>query len=392
MTRRRRRCSRRQLLAAGLSAGTLSIAGCGGGDAEPTGTATALAPPELTRDWMRRAENDFSRLSYHDGSLYVATGHVYGDDGEPPKEASAFALAPDGEVRWQTALADGLSDPLVRDGTLYVTDTAGHVNALSTAEGEVDWRHDYTDLFEGVGEDGEFGTAVEAPVLLDGQVLVRLSMHDEDPRLLALDAETGEHRWGLTGYGWSTRASADGALLRSGRGILEAWEPDGGRRWAVRFDGNVTTVQVERGVVYATSADDTLRAIDAATGEERWQVEARNDLRQPPLIEDDAIYVAGRDYFLRRIGHDGTERWRTELDGRGVGPARVGDTLVVGVGRRGLGGYDPADGTERWQVDRAPKRPDSGASVGGVWQLVAGDGGVYARYGSWWVQRLEVDG
>ena len=392
MSRRRRRCSRRQLLAAGLSAGTLTIAGCGGGDAEPTDTATGLEPPELTRDWMRRAENDFSRLSYHDGSLYVATGHVYGDDGEPPKEASAFALDPDGEARWQTALADGLSDPLVDDGTVYVTDTAGHVNALSTADGEVDWRHDYTALFEGVGEDGEFGTAVEAPVLLDDVVLVRLSTHDEPPRLLAIDANTGERRWVESDWEWLLHGSAAGALLQSGRGVLEAWAPDGGRRWAVRFDGDVTSVQIERGVVYATSADDTLRAIDAATGEVRWRIEARNDLRQPPLIEDDAIYVAGRDYFLRRIDHDGRERWRTELDGHAVGPARVGDTIVAGVGRRGLGGYDPTDGAERWQVDRAPKRPDSGASVGGIWQLVAGDSGVYARYGSWWIQHLEVEG
>lgn len=392
MTRRRRRYSRRGLLATGLGAGTITIAGCGGGNPEPTGTPTTLEPAEVGRDWLRRAGNDFSRVVYRDGRLYVATGHVYGDDGEPPKEASVLALDPDGEVRWDRALADGLSHPLVDDGSLYVTDTAGHVTALSTADGGIGWRHDYTDLFEGVGEAGEFGTAVEAPVRLDGSVLVRLSMHDEPSRLLALDANTGERRWVETDWEWLSHGSADGALLRSGRGVLEAWEPDGGRRWAVRFDGDVTSVQVERGVVYATSADDTLRAIDAATGEERWRFAARNDLRQPPLIEDDAVYVAGRDYFLRRLDRDGRERWRTELDSHGVGPARVGDTLVAGVGRRGLGGYDPADGAERWQVDRAPKRPDSGASVGGMWQLVAGDGGVYARYGSRWIQRLEVAG
>jgi ABC-type dipeptide/oligopeptide/nickel transport system permease subunit len=97
---------------------------------DPYGTlrGNPTAPPEPTLQWEFAAPGLAAPAVGSDGLIYVAgTGALY-------------ALAPDGAVRWEAALAaDPVGAPaLAPDGSIYVTDRSGGLYAFS-ADGTERW-------------------------------------------------------------------------------------------------------------------------------------------------------------------------------------------------------------------------------------------------------------
>jgi outer membrane protein assembly factor BamB len=171
---------------------------------------------------------------------------------------------------------------------------------------------------------------------------------EQPERLVALNAETGEEQWtypiGVAQR--STLAIANGTVYAiGGDQTLHAIDAVTGRdRWTFELTGNpsanpgfsweLESPAVAEGTVYAPAIGGVLYAIDAETGVERWRVDTDSDNLATPAVDDGVVYLnsvvlneskgpIGRAYALDTS--TGVERWRAD-----TGALQTADAPVVG--------------------------------------------------------------
>jgi outer membrane protein assembly factor BamB len=123
-------------------------------------------------------------------------------------------------------------------------------------------------------------------------------------------------------------------------------------------------------VVYATTADGVILAVDAGTGEEQWRRATGSEFDARPVVAGDRIYAGGRDAVLYayELGGD-HRRWRV-FTGAAIhsSPAAVGDIVTVASTDGRLYGVD--------QTGRIVWKTTIGQVTGGL--AAAGDAACFA--------------
>jgi len=148
----------------------------------------------------------------------------------------------------------------------------------------------------------------------------------------------------------------------------------GSEHWM--FEGtNIKTATVAGDLVYVTDrepSDSTeletsvVRAIDTASGQERWHVAVSNGW---PVVEDGVLVTGTGDGFL--LGLDaatGAERWRFQVSTEGgASNAALADGIAyVGAGAEGFFAVDAASGTLRWHGDIGDDRTGTAVVAEGI--------------------------
>ncbi|WP_254762331.1 PQQ-binding-like beta-propeller repeat protein [Natrinema marinum] len=248
-----------------------------------------------------------------------------------------------GRRRWTvetTAATD--ATPVVTRERLYLGTADGTVRALDPATGDEEWR---TDLPAGLES---------ALTLSEGRLYA-----GHEAGLTALEAETGERLWThetespVVGrpavadgreYDRSraTRSPLSESVAAADADLLEDDRQEPDQRW---ID--------ER--AFAGTADGTVFALEAETGEEVWTAPAAGAVATGPTVADDRVYVAddagtllaldaatGQSWFTYEIGDAFTTSptvlaaAETTFVGAADGYVHVTDTTV---GRRKLRGW-----------------------------------------------------
>ena len=272
-----------------------------------------------------------------DGSVYVSTEGL-----------SAFD-ARTGEREWRVPDIDSAVAPIVTEDTVYF---AGRdLVAVNPRDGTVRWR----------AERDSDTRASRSPALADG----RLFVPSVGRRTLrGYDAATGEQRW-IRSLGGdsspSAPAVADGRVyVTDAAKRLVSLDTDGRDLRVLAGgpgDGGVfTSPAVRGGTVYVGGLEGHVRALDAATGEERWTTRlSENAFRGPPVVAEDLLYVVENGVVYGLSTETGEEVWTADGSGLGL-PVRAGDALYVGgtdyVGDEPSGlvrSYDAATGELRWE-------------------------------------------
>jgi outer membrane protein assembly factor BamB len=161
----------------------------------------------------------------------------------------------------------------------------------------------------------------------------------------------------------------------------------------VDFDDAFYTVADRDRVYFGSSVDNTVHALDAATGIEAWDFVTSGPIRLAPSLADGRVYVSsddGKVYCLKQ--QDGTEAWSHDAapdprrvlgNGRvtSLWPVRTGVVVEGGRAFFGAGVFpyhrvfvtavDAADGKPIWKQDDV--RVFGGFSPQG-YMLTAGDG------------------
>jgi outer membrane protein assembly factor BamB len=271
--------------------------------------------------------------SYADGSLYVGARE---QDGERRPLLLAIEAAT-GQERWRVPLTaaerhDEWLIPLAAGGVVYAAATDGHAYALDAATGEQRWR-------VAVGN-----ASFPQPALADGLLVL---LHEEG--MLALDAATGQERW---------RGGPAGSMSHA---------LDGGQVYAV--GGGATAFE-----------GGTLHALDAATGVERWSFAGASGIALGELaVAGDTVYVAGLLEFSALDAETGEIRWQVEGVIGYRSPAVVGDVLYVPYGSD-FYAHDAATGAETWAARDWGEPIDGAAAISGP-TVVGGRIFLYADYG-----------
>ena len=172
------------------------------------------------------------------------------------------AIARDGKIKWSVML-DGDVDcaPTIEDdGTVYVGTDGGTVQAIDGSEGTVRWRT-------------KVGGVVRGSLTATRSHAVIAGVYGPAPRVVSLDARTGEELWSFAIQGTGAREfgvhgspveDRDGNLYFGAQDdVVYALAPNGLLRWKLATGGDVDAplVLMEDGVLLVASDDGTLRCV-----------------------------------------------------------------------------------------------------------------------------------
>lgn len=257
-------------------------------------------------------------LTVSDGTLYV------GDS-----EGNVFAVdVATGEEMWRFDVGMRLTTELtVADDTLFVgvmadaeqqpagADLQYYVSALDGTTGDERWRFTL-DTATGEDDPGIVDPSIEFVTVEDDTVFAGSDECYTDSSacssLYALDATTGEETWQFEATdSVDTMTKVNGtifvgtALERGGDGAVYAVDADTGTELWKFNAGNMilSPITVVNGTLFVVSRiirssspdfEDAYRlnALDAATGDEKWNFVAESDIDSPRFADDTVIFSA----------------------------------------------------------------------------------------------------
>lgn len=204
---------------------------------------------------------------------------------------------------------------------------------------------------------GEWDGHASTPTFADGRLYV--GAHD----LLALDAATGDRDWTFEtesdSGGLGAPAVVDGTVYVPGQfndpTLYAVDAADGTEQWRFDHDAEIQTPPaVDDGTVYVVDETSTVHALDATSGEERWQRSPANGIEfSIPVVTDATLMLGSTDgEVLALDASDGSDDWRRDLGTEPVGPVAVADDTAFLPGPDdGLLALSVADGADRWRRD-----------------------------------------
>lgn len=321
------------------------------------------------------ADTGEQKWRFDDYDETVAPIHVAENTVFIPKQFCVTAVdATTGEHRWDFKVGYGINHHYIGTdffaetdtGTLYVSDFEGNVFAVDVASGEEEWRADVgnqatTEL--SVVDDtlflGAFGSETDQTNNFDFQYYVS-----------ALDATTGEERWRftvnpepgtersrlefVTVIDDTLYAGTEDCIDHPACASLYAVDAASGeQKWQFEADNSVGTVTQADGTLYAGTAfwrgdDSVVHAIDPETGTEQWSFLAGNLLLSPITVIEDTLYVVSRTdtdfedaYRLNALdAATGDEQWNFIADNDVNEPRFAGGSVFVSTDRTSVHALD----------------------------------------------------
>ena len=223
--------------------------------------------------------------------LFVLTSNGIDEAGAVPAPAAPSFLAVDrrdGTVRWSDAspgagLVDGQwSSPTVvsaggRDQVLFPGGD-GWLYSFAPASGELLWKIDGGGVDAGAGSSARPRNAFVATAVIAGGTVYIAAGRDPEQgsgpgSLWALDPAVEPGREPLQRVRWRFRGA-----------------PDGGS-----FARSISTVAVDRGIVYAADIDGYVVALEAGSGLELWRHDMLAPVWASPVVAEGRVYISDTD-------------------------------------------------------------------------------------------------
>lgn len=241
-------------------------------------------------------------------------------------------------------------------------------------------------------DDGNNYAASPWPVVVGNTVYAGTTMGTlsrGENRLYALDAETGDERWGYNDRRpMGVPTVADGTVVTAMGGNVVALDAETGEeRWTFTPEGaNVVFHEsppiAMDGQVYAVgeNGSDRVYALDVESGERRWAMEY-DYVGGVAAADGTLFYTAAAgdaDAVLRGASPDGTEVWEGPT-ATGVPTVAGGTVYASSAGGEELVAADAETGEEQWSVSTPPE-PTSGVAIANA--VAVADGSVYLHSSS----------
>lgn len=178
-----------------------------------------------------------------------------------------------------------------------------------------------------------------------------------DGVLFAMDSQTGEQLWSNPGFGQleSTGAIAGDTIITAGYNqTVKAMDRiTGEERWTYMTEYGVqgAPLIVEDRAYIAT--DHRVYALDLESGDLIWKASTGTEgaYMGAPAYDDGLIYTTGGKLLLALEAESGREIWRTTKDEMFLGLTVADDMVYVGNFDRKLYAFDQSNGEEKWSFD-----------------------------------------
>lgn len=173
-----------------------------------------------------------------------------------------------------------------------------------------------------------------------------------DLKLLALDAKTGKEKWKADGPFDPLAPQLSGDLIfvtLKKENLIVAFDATATDKskevW--RSKTAVDIPVVADGVIYAGNKDGLL-ALDAKTGETKWQC-AKSKVLGTMVVKAGVIYAIGADQKVHALSaKDGTEVWCAKDNASVLMTLAVSGDLVLAMDFKSIRGLSVKDGSEKW--------------------------------------------
>jgi outer membrane protein assembly factor BamB len=231
-----------------------------------------------------------------------------------------------GDERWHFSLGSGLarwifSAPVVQDGTVYAG-VGSSFAALDAATGDDIWAADEMG--------GDWISCLTSPAVGGNSVFMGVNWSNG---LFAIDKRTGKQVWNdKKGFGTShsTPSFSEDMVYHAADGKLHAVEADSGEeKWGFDLPGGwaISSPAVSGGKVVVGGADGVIYSVDASTGKEAWHYQTGSPLLfftpysrdggpivSSPAIAGGFVYCGGVDGKLYALDFEnGNVLWSYDL-------------------------------------------------------------------------------
>ena len=321
------------------------------GNPRLTGVAGCALPDELAVRWRYEVKEPITSTAAIAGD----TVYVGCDDGN----LYALNLA-DGTPRWKFATGEMIaSSPTVVGDLIVWGNDVGLIHACDARTGKLRWKY----------ETG--GEIISSAVPYKDHVLVG----SYDGYLYCLNLADGKPVWKYAAEErvHSTPAVVEGCALFGGcDGHLHVVDLETGARKGHYSLGSVTgaSAAVEGSFAYLGTYGEQVLGVDWREGKTLWHYEnpeRGNPFMSSAALRDGLVLIGGRDKLLHALdAKTGQQRWQLAAKDRIDGsPVIVGDRVYVGDGGGILHAAELATGKEVWRFETG----------GGIWASpAAGEG------------------
>ncbi len=245
--------------------------------------------------WTFSCEDEIrGTASYDDGVLYIGS-----------YDHNLYALEADnGKFVWKYAADGGIvSKPAIYENKLYFGSTDQYIHAISCRNGKKVWVQS-TD-----------GAIYSSPVIAEGHLFIG----SDDEHLHVLNLMAGREAWNVN-LGSRIRSSprVENELVYIGceNGEIQCYDFSGNIKWRTAAKRAVTgSPHYYDNVIYITSLDGILYAIDAKSGWIIWRFRMKSGSISTPTTNEKHIYVGSTDNTFYCINIKSTKKvWSYDTD------------------------------------------------------------------------------
>ena len=323
------------LAAAGRKTGFLSRAG--------TTTASIKSESTIKPLWAFQCEDEVRGAPlYHAGAVYIGS-----------YDHNLYSVnAADGTLRWKFATDGGVvTRPAVYEDNIFIGSEDKLLHVVSARTGKVTWTY-YTE-----------GCVRSSPRIAEGHVF----FGSDDNHIHAVNLLSGRAAWKFeTGAPVRSTPFVTQDMVYAGceSGDFYCVDFRGNLKWHYKAKMAVTSSPtVVDGVVYFSSLDSTLYALDAHAGWVIWRFRMGKGSISSPNLMNGLVFVGSADGHIYAIDvHTSKEIWRFKTEHQvSSSPAIYKDALYCGSADGNLYSLEQRTGHLRWKF--ATKGPITGTPL-----------------------------
>ena len=245
--------------------------------------------------WTFTCEDEIrGTASYQEGVLYIGS-----------YDHNLYALeTTNGKFIWKYAANGGIvSKPAIYDNKLYFGSTDQYIHSISCRNGKKVWVQS-TD-----------GAIYSSPVIAEGHLFIG----SDDEYMHVLNILAGREAWRVN-LGSPVRSSpivvGDRVYVGSDNGEIQCYDFSGNIKWRAAAKRSVTaSPHFNENIIYITSMDGVLYAIDAKSGWVIWRYRMASGSISTPTTHENHIYVGSTDNKFYCVNIKSTKKvWTFDTD------------------------------------------------------------------------------
>lgn len=293
--------------------------------------------------WTFKCEDEIRGTpTFHDGVVYIGS-----------YDHNLYALnATNGEFIWKYAADGGIvSKPAIHESKAYFGSTDQYIHCVSIRKGKMVWKQD-TD-----------GAIYSSPYIAEGHLFIG----SDDEFLHVLNLLTGREAW-RSNLGARIRSSPivvnDKVYVGSEGGDIQCFDFSGNIKWRTSAKRAVTATPHHReNMIYITSMDAVLYAIDANSGWVVWRYRMDNGSISSPTSNENRVFAGSIDGIMYCINSKSSKKvWDYETDNQiNSSPVYHKGALYFCNVDGNIFSLDAQSGRLRWQY--TTKGPITGSPI-----------------------------